>query len=91
MDADAVNLALLALRVAGGAVMFAHGWNHLARMREAGCLQLVREPRAAPGPGPRGISLVDGWSGFATTAIAGLGGAVALLVLFWRPPREETA
>jgi uncharacterized membrane protein YphA (DoxX/SURF4 family) len=34
MDADAVNLALLALRVAAGVVMFAHGWNHLARTRE---------------------------------------------------------
>src|SRR5256886_12057718 len=34
MDTDAVNLALLGLRVAAGVVMFAHGWNHLARMRE---------------------------------------------------------
>ena len=38
-----------------------------------------------------GLSWVDGWSGFATTAIAGLGGALALLALFWRPAREETA
>ena len=38
-----------------------------------------------------GLSWVDGWSGFATTAIAGLGGALALLALFWRPPRKETA
>jgi putative oxidoreductase len=38
-----------------------------------------------------GFSWVDGWPGFATTAIAGLGGALALLVLFWRPPREEAA
>ena len=34
MDANAVNLALLALRVAAGAMLFARGWNHLARMRE---------------------------------------------------------
>ncbi len=34
MDTNAVNLALLGLRVAAGVVMFAHGWNHLARMRE---------------------------------------------------------
>jgi putative oxidoreductase len=38
-----------------------------------------------------GFSWVDGWSGIATTAIAGLGGALALLVFFWRPPREESA
>ena len=34
MDANAINLALLALRGVAGGVMFAHGWNHLARMRE---------------------------------------------------------
>jgi putative oxidoreductase len=38
-----------------------------------------------------GFGWVDGWSGFAVTAGAGLGGALALLVLFWRPPREEAA
>jgi len=31
VDQDAVDLALLAFRVAIGAVMFAHGWNHLFR------------------------------------------------------------
>lgn len=30
-DQDAVDLALLAFRVAIGAVMFAHGWNHVFR------------------------------------------------------------
>ena len=30
-DQDAVDLALLAFRCAVGAVMFAHGWNHLFR------------------------------------------------------------
>jgi len=30
-DQDAVDLALLAFRVAVGAVMFAHGWNHVFR------------------------------------------------------------
>ena len=29
MDRDAIDLALLVLRVAVGAVMFAHGWNHI--------------------------------------------------------------
>jgi len=32
-DIDAVNLALLALRVATGAMFFAHGWVHLKRVR----------------------------------------------------------
>jgi putative oxidoreductase len=173
MDANAVNLALLGLRVAAGVVMFAHGWNHLARMREGpgvsnwfaslglhpgpahAWLVTVTELAAGPllvfglltplgaaavtgvaavawvtnhrnagffvfkrptegweyvmvltvlglalgalGPGEwsldnaLGLSWVDGWSGFATTAIAGLGGALALLALFWRPPRKETA
>jgi putative oxidoreductase len=173
MDTDAVNLALLALRVAAGAVMFAHGWNHLARMREGpgvsnwfeslglhpgpahAWLVTVTELAAGPllvfglltplgaaavtgvaavawvtnhrnagffvfkrptegweyvmvltvlglalgalGPGEWSLddaldfSWVDGWSGFAVTAIAGLGGALALLVLFWRPPRQESA
>lgn len=31
MDQDAVDLALLAFRCAIGAVMFAHGWNHIFR------------------------------------------------------------
>ena len=173
MDANAVNLALLGLRVAAGVVMFAHGWNHLARMREGpgvsnwfeslglhpgpahAWLVTVTELAAGPllvfglltplgaaavtgvaavawvtnhrnagffvfkrptegweyvmvltvlglalgalGPGEwsldnaLGLSWVDGWAGFATTAIAGLGGALALLALFWRPAREETA
>ncbi|MCC5953419.1 MAG: DoxX family protein [Acidimicrobiia bacterium] len=29
-----------------------------------------------------------GWSGLAITAVAGLGGAVALLAVFWRPERS---
>ena len=38
-----------------------------------------------------GFTWVDGWSGLTTTAIAGLGGALAILALFWRPAREESA
>jgi putative oxidoreductase len=173
MDTNAVNLALFALRVAAGVVMFAHGWNHLARMREGpgvsnwfaslglhpapahAWLVTVVELAAGPslvfgfltplgaaavtgvaavawvtnhrnagffvfkrptegweyvmvltvlglalgalGPGEWslddafGFSWVDGWSGFAITAIAGLGGALALLVSFWRPAREKAA
>jgi len=173
MATNAVNLALLGLRVAAGVVMFAHGWNHLSRMREGpgvsnwfaslglrpgpahAWLVTVTELAAGPllvfglltplgaaavtgvaavawvtnhrnagffvfkrptegweyvmvltvlglalgalGPGEwsldnaLGLSWVDGWSGFAVTAIAGLGGALALLVFFWRPPREEAA
>jgi len=33
-DVDAINAALLALRVATGAMFFAHGWVHLRRVRE---------------------------------------------------------
>jgi putative oxidoreductase len=33
-DADAINAALLALRVATGLMFFAHGWVHLRRVRE---------------------------------------------------------
>jgi putative oxidoreductase len=173
MDTNAVNLALLALRVTLGVVMFAHGWNHLARMRDGpgvsnwfaslglrpgpahAWLVTLVELAAAPalvlgfltplgaaavagvaavawvtnhrtagffvfkrptegyeyvfvltvlglalgalGPGEwslddaLGFGWVDGWSGFAITAGAGIGGALALLLLFWRPPREEGA
>ena len=41
MDTNAVNLALLGLRVAAGVVMFAHGWNHLARMETRVMLNAV--------------------------------------------------
>jgi putative oxidoreductase len=173
MDANALNLALLALRVAAGLMLFAHGWNHLMRMREgpgvsdwfaslglrpgpahawlvtltelaagpllvAGLLTplaaaaltgvavvawitnhrnagffVFRRPTegweyvmiltvlglalGALGPGEwslddaLGFGWVDGWSGLVITAGAGLGGALALLVVFWRPPREEAA
>jgi putative oxidoreductase len=173
MDANAVNLALLALRVSAGIMLFAHGWNHLARMREgpgvsnwfaslglrpgpahawlvtvtelvAGPLLVVglftplaaaaltgvavvawitnhrnagffvfRRPTegweyvmiltvlglalGALGPGEwslddaLGFGWVDGWSGFAIAAGAGIGGALALLLVFWRPPRGEEA
>jgi putative oxidoreductase len=33
-DVDAINAALLALRVATGLMFFAHGWVHLKRVRE---------------------------------------------------------
>jgi putative oxidoreductase len=32
-DADAYNLALLVIRIALGAMLFAHGWRHLASVR----------------------------------------------------------
>ncbi len=34
MDADALNLVLLGLRIAVGAMFFAHGWVHLRRVRQ---------------------------------------------------------
>jgi putative oxidoreductase len=37
-----------------------------------------------------GIELT-GWTGFAVTAAAGIGGALALLAVFWRPPKRERA
>src|SRR2546429_3552104 len=53
MDTDAVNLALLGLRVAAGVVMFAHGWNHLARMREGpGVSNWFASLGLHPGPAP---------------------------------------
>src|ERR687898_854790 len=33
-DADAINLVLLVLRVATGAMLFVHGWVHLKRVRQ---------------------------------------------------------
>ncbi len=38
-----------------------------------------------------GFGWVDGWSGFAITAGAGIGGALAVLAVFWRPPKEQGA
>jgi len=37
-----------------------------------------------------GIELV-GWTGLAITALAGIGGALVLLAVFWRPQRTQTA
>jgi putative oxidoreductase len=37
-----------------------------------------------------GIELT-GWTGFVVTAAAGIGGALALLAVFWRPPKPERA
>jgi putative oxidoreductase len=173
MDTNAVNLALLALRMAAGLMFFAHGWNHLARMREGpgvsnwfaslglrpgpvhAWLVTVTELGAGPllvlgfltplaaaaltgvavvawitnhrkagffafrrptegweyvmiltvlgvalgalGPGEWSIDdAIDlgwrhGWSGLAVAAGAGIGGGLALLAVFWRPPKEEAA
>lgn len=33
----------------------------------------------------------NGWTGFIVTAAAGIGGALALLAVFWRPPKREPA
>src|SRR5262245_43996698 len=33
----------------------------------------------------------SGWWGFAITAVIGIGGALGLLVVFWRPPKKEPA
>jgi putative oxidoreductase len=173
VDTDAINTALLVLRVATGAMLFAHGWNHLLRNREgpgvanwfaslglrpgplhawlvtltelgagpllalglltplaAGAVTAIavvawitnhrnagffvfRRPTegweyvmiltvlglalGALGPGEWSIDhaldldWVDGWSGLAIAAGAGLGGAALLLAVFWRPPRQEAA
>lgn len=32
-----------------------------------------------------------GWTGLAVTAVAGIGGALLLLAVFWRPQREQAA
>ncbi len=169
-DADAVDLALLGLRVAVGLMFFAHGWVHLRRVREgagvanwfeslgmrngplnawmvtlveiAGGAMLVvgfLTPLAAASVtgvsvvawitnhrnagffvysrptegweyvmilavlglalgtlGPGEWSLDDaldiaadlsGWTGLAFAAVAGVGGALLQLIVFWRPPR----
>ncbi|MEZ5144887.1 MAG: DoxX family protein [Acidimicrobiales bacterium] len=39
----------------------------------------------------RPFSYLFGWKGFAVTVIAGVGGAMVLLVLFWRPERKPEA
>ena len=59
-------------------------------------LQAERQVNVAPdgGPGHQRRLLedeADVAAGFAIAAGAGLGGAFALLVLFWRPPKEDAA
>ena len=52
------------------------------------------EPSGGPprlGATPSSKRSITGWWGFAITAIGGIGGAVALLAVFWRPPRKEPA
>lgn len=171
-DTDAINLVLLVLRVATGAMLFAHGWVHLRRVRQgpgvanwfaslgmrqpalnAWMVTLVEigggamlalgllTPLAAASV--TGVALVawitnhwsagffvynrptEGWeyvmiltvlgialgtfgagewsldravdldwtttTNFWVTVIAGLGGALAQLVLFWRPPRKVSS
>lgn len=51
MDADAVNLALLAIRVVLGVVMFAHGWKHLKALRSGpGMANWFESLGLRPGP-----------------------------------------
>lgn len=170
VDADAIDLALLTFRTAIGAVMFAHGWNHifgggkidgtaswfaslgmrpgklhawLASLAELAAgvsltlgvlvpfggaavvgtmvVALVTNHRGngffifRPGEGweyvmtliaagfalavvgggrwtidhALGIFDPPGASGAAVAVIGGVGGAAALLAVFWRPPRNE--
>ena len=169
-DADAVDFALLLLRCGAGAVMLAHGINHirpnidgtakwfgslgmkppklhawLASLTEIGCgilllvglltpfgaagvvgvmavawainhrgngffifrpgegweyvmtLGIVGIALGALGPGrwslDDSLDIRDdlvGTTGLLIAAVAGLGGAVALLLIFWRPPQKTT-
>lgn len=34
------------------------------------------------------LTMFDGWTGFLVTALAGYGGALALLAVFWRPGKD---
>ena len=172
-DSDAVNLVLLAVRVATGAMFFAHGWVHLRRVREGPgvanwfaslgmrnaslnawtvtLIEIVGGPMlalglltplaaasvvgvavvawitnhrragffaynrptegweyvmtltvlglalGALGPGEWSVddaldlTWVNGVSGLVVTAVAGVGGALLQLLVFWRPPKKEAA
>lgn len=174
MDADALNLVLLGLRISVGAMFFAHGWVHLRRVRQGpGVANWFESLGMRNGPlnawvvtlvevvaGPMlivglltplaaaavvGVSVVawitnhwkagffvynrptegweyvmilavlglalgafgagewslddaldilddmSGWTGFWITTIAGVGGGLLQLVVFWRPPPKAQA
>ena len=51
LDVDAVNTVLLGLRVAAGLMLFAHGWNHLVRVRQgSGVADWFESMGLRPGP-----------------------------------------
>jgi putative oxidoreductase len=66
------------------------GWEYVAILAVAAL--------ALAGTGPGGWSLDEvfgwdtgGWPGIAVAAVAGIGGALLLLAVFWRPNRPEPA
>lgn len=75
-DIDAINLALLVLRVAAGAVMLAHGINHIfGGGKIAGTARWFESLGMRPGP-------VHAWLASVTEIVAGAGLVVGLLTPF---------
>jgi putative oxidoreductase len=75
-DIDAINLALLVLRVAAGAVMLAHGINHIfGGGKVAGTARWFESLGMRPGP-------VHAWLASLTEIVAGAGLVVGLLTPF---------
>ena len=135
-DADAVDFALLLLRCGVGAVMLAHGVNHVWHGNITGTAEWFGSMGMKPaklhawainhrgngffifrpgegweyvmvlglagialgtlGPGTWSLDdafdIIDdltGTAGLLISAVAGIGGAIALLAVFWRPPTAE--
>ena len=66
------------------------GWEYVANLTLAG-LAL-----GALGPGRWSLDRLikhhpQGWAGLAVTAVLGIGGALLLLAVFWRPDKPEPA
>jgi len=76
VDADAINLGLLILRVTVGFVIFAHGWNHLKAVRRGpGIANWFESLGVKPG-------LLHSWTVTITEIVGGIALAAGLFTPF---------